>query len=579
MMEGMDFRYARIRLSSLLSLLVFLSPCAAQVEIQIKQTDTAAGADPILIVASEASGSVPYSFTGLGAIRSGALVAGSSKTYTYTKAGVLQYKIGPGEIAERGMIPLKVGTATEVSLTGFFSGPPASASTAEVAAPEFQFQPAAEGSLSIQHPYGAAFEQLSVDQKIKLIEESPLTEQLAPGDAQKLLGLLYNEKGVQAANLNRFAEAETALLQSLKYMPSHSSVSTNLAFVIAAQGKAAMAAGESRKAETRFQEALNILEGSGDNDLTAQVRTALASVYVEEAQAISESNGPSAVSLFKRALEQDPGHVVALFELGKRAYAEYDLATALQYFEAAYRRAPQQDLADLIEKLKVEIEQAGEFVTEDRGDFKISFEGREVKSIAATVRKLLADAQQDVGRKSVCRRDIPVSFIAAVSFKELGLHSWAGSAYDRKIRSRFQIYPIKTCGSARPDSTAVFHEYPRSPPQPCAVDSDSIWFQEWRNWRRDQNPEAGLYHQMANGLAGSSASEMTGDFASVPTRKRILYLVSYSFIRFLLEDHGGWSRLRKAVDGLVSGESIDKAIDSAYREPLVDLENEWMAGL
>jgi hypothetical protein len=53
-------------------------------------------------------------------------------------------------------------------------------------------------------------------------------------------------------------------------------------------------------------------------------------------------------------------------------------------------------------------------------------------------------------------------------------------------------------------------------------------------------------------------------------------MATYSFIRFLLEEHGGWSRLRKAVDGLVSGDSIGKAIDSAYRESLVDLENEWM---
>jgi tetratricopeptide (TPR) repeat protein len=588
MMTTMKIRFRQYPILTPVLLLFGSVSCFAQLEIKIKQDALSPDSDPVLVVSSEALGSVPYSFTGLGAIRSGALVAGSSKTYTYTKTGVVQYKIGRGEAVEKGMVPLKRGTRIEVSLAGLFAEPSVPSPATPSAAPEFQFQPASDGSMSIRHPYGAAFEQLSADQKIRMVEESPLTAQLASSDKQKLLGFLYNEKGVQAANERRFAEAETALLQSLKLIPSHPAVTTNLAFAIAAQGKDARASGDSRKAQTRLQDSLNILGAAGNAGLASQVRTALASVYVEEAQALSGSNEPSAVSLFKRALDQDPAHPIALFELGKRAYADYDLKTALQYFEAAYHRAPQKELADLIEKVKVELDEAGEFVTEDRGDFKISFEGREVKSIAKTVRDLLSDAQREVGRKLGLRPKgtIPVVIYSGGQFQKiLGLHSWAGGAYDGKIRlpiSDLTDQDLRV-GAAR-IRELVFHEYTHALLHDRAASARiPIWFHEGvAQLAADQNPtDGGQYRQMTNAVLGGfipPPSEMTGDFASVPDagEARILYLASYSFIRFLLEEHGGWSRLRKAVDRLVSGESVGMAIDSAYRESLVDLENEWM---
>lgn len=587
MMSSMKIRFPQYSNYIPALLLIGSLSAFAQLEIKIKQDAIAPEADPVLVVFSEASGSIPYSFTGLGAIRSGSLVAGSSKTYTYTKGGVLQFQIGRGEAASKGMVPLKAGVRTEVSIGGFFQEPEV-ASPAALPAPEFQFLPAEEGALSIRHPYGAAFDQLSVDQKIKMVEESPLTTQLAPADKQKLLGLLYNEKGVQAANQGRFAEAETALLQSLRWMPNHSAVTTNLGFAIAAQGRDAAAAGDARKAETRFKDSLNLLGTSGDATLASQIRTALASVYVDEAQALAGSNEPSAVSLYKRALDQDPAHPIALFELGKRAYAEYDLKSALQYFEAAYHRAPQKDLSDLIEKVKIELDEAGDFVTEDRGDFKISFEGREVKSLAKTVRSLLSDAQREVGRKLGLRPNgtIPVVIYSGGQFQKiLGLHSWAGGAYDGKIRlplSDLTDQDLRV--GAERIRQLVFHEYTHALLHDRAPSVQiPIWFHEGvAQLAADQNPtDSGQYRQMTNAVLGGfipPPSEMTGDFASVPDagEARLLYMASYSFIRFLLEEHGGWSRLRKAVDGLVSGESIGKAIDSAYRETLVDLENEWM---
>ncbi|RMD94580.1 MAG: hypothetical protein D6813_02020, partial [Calditrichaeota bacterium] len=54
-------------------------------------------------------------------------------------------------------------------------------------------------------------------------------------------------------------------------------------------------------------------------------------------------------------------------------------------------------------------------------------------------------------------------------------------------------------------------------------------------------------------------SEMKGAFSEVSDSSlaKQLYLASYSFVYYLIEKRGGWSRLRKVIRQLTNGNALE----------------------
>ena len=577
-------------LALLTSLCCFSGPVSAEVEARVRSIESDED-DLLLLIQSSVEGSINFSVSGAGAIRSGNLIAGASATYQYKKPGVLQFSFGTGPDRIKGIASLEKGKRTEVVVTGEVALPKPDPPPLAPPQSDFSFEPVSEGSIQIRNPFGPAFEKLTASQKIMMVEESQQAAVLTAEEKNRLLGFLYNQKGVEEANSRLFREAETSLLEARKRIPEERATRLNLIYVIAADANGKRGEGKFTESERRFQEALRMLEETPDSNLETQIRTALANLYVEEALTLADSNKVGKKALFEKALVQDPWQPYALVQLGLMAYGEYDLETAVDSFERAYRVHPEEGLAQLIKKVQTEIAEAGDFVTEDRGDFKISFEGREVKSIARETRSLLAEAQKDVGRKLGLRPKgtIPVVIYSGGQFKQiLGLHSWAGGAYDGKIRLPIADLSDQDLRDGRDRiRKLVYHEYTHAVIHNRAGNVQvPVWYHEGvAQLASGETPgDVNLYRQMVSAVTSGlmpPPSEMTVAFASVEdsASARLLYLASYSFLHYLLEERGGWARVRKTVGELAAGNGLPQAFESAYRRTLEELEDEWIESL
>lgn len=568
--------------------LLLALPGWSKVDILIQQVADGSLQKPTVRVQSQAAGSVRFTCVGRGFLKTSTLEQGDSEELNPANYGVYQFRLSAGSDQSRGLLPLEEGKRTEVLITGTAS--PDRSPRFASSSGELKNQAPGE-PIRIPNPFGPAFEKLSIDEKIRLVEDSPEAQSLSSSERGQLLGILYNEKGVQEANSKNFETAEEILRKAQQLLADENTVRMNLAFAMAGNGNQKRLEGSFNLADKKLGEALALAEGSGDGSLVSQIHSARAALYVDQALAMPGSEQRRRTTLFEKALEENPDHAAALFNLGQIAYQEYDLETALDYFERAYQQSPQPDLAKLIDKVRIEIEEAGDFVTQDRGVFKISFEGSEVKHVARETRKLLADAEREVGRKFVLRPKgaIPVVIYSAGQFQQiLGLHSWAGGAYDGKIR-----LPIADLSEADIDQgrdklrELVFHEFTHAllhnRTSPAHI---PVWLHEGLAQNAaGQNPDNPMLHaQLIDSLNSGRIpmpSRLAGDFTGIadPGLASQVYLESYLFIKYLLDKQGGWSRIKSLVSSIEAGESLEASFRKAYRKSLDELEQRWIKEL
>lgn len=570
---------------ALLILLSLSIEVRAEIKVATSVVPTMAN-DPILLtVTSHVDGEVRCICVGRGFLKTATLVNGASGEFKPPTPGVYQYRIHAGNEQQRGTVTLEAGKRTELVLTGGY----ATSKSLQFGnkSKDLEYQPVTE-SLTIPNPFGPAFEKLSLEEKIRLVQESPDAQKLTSAERTQLLGFLYNEKGVLEADKRNFEMAEEVLRKAHQMLPGEVTVIQNLAFAVAGNGNKQRIAGSFTTSEKKLTEAQSLAGETGDEALAGQIHLALAALYVDQAMAMPGSEQRRRQVLFEKALEQDPDQPNALFQLGQIAYQDYDLETALDYYQRAYQGSPQPELAELIAKVKKEIEEAGDFVTQDKGVFKISFEGSEVRHVAKETRRLLADAQREMVGKLSLRPEgtIPVVIYSAGQFKQiLGLHSWAGGAYDGKIRLPIADLTEEDLVNGKETlRQLVFHEYTHAllhnRTTPAHI---PIWFHEGLAQNAaGQNPDkpgisdAVLASINSGGLPKPSGLE--GDFSGIsdPNLAAQLYVESYLFVHYLLEKEGGWSRIRSLISAIQDGESMDDAIQKAYKKSLDELEQRWI---
>jgi hypothetical protein len=565
------------------------APVSAEIKVETHQQASKENSPSAISILSKAAGEVQFSLVGKGFLRSATLIPGASLTYELKNPGTYQYRVLAGREQARGILAIENGKKTEVLLSGSFE---ASKPPVEEASPDhFTYEPKGEGQTLIRNPFGPAFEKLSVDEKIRLVLESPESQKQTPAERAKLLGVLYNEKGVKAAGEKKFAEAEETLRKAFQNLPGEQTVRANLAFAIAASANQQRLGGKLGAGENRLLEALSLLKGGDDAGLETQIHSALAALYVDQAMALAPSETKRRSVLLEKALAQDAGQPAALYHLGEIAYQDYDLAAALEYFEHAYERAPQEDLATLIAQIKTEIAEAGDFETQSQGPFKISFEGSEVRQVARETRKILFDAQREVGRKFDLRPKgtIAVVIYSGGQFKQiLGLYNWVGGAYDGKIRLPIADLTDRDLSEGKDQlRQLIYHEYTHAllhnRTAPAKI---PVWLHEGLAQNAaDQNPDNPILHRaVAQGLAEErlpAPSKLEGDFSSIANSSVAaqVYLESYLFIRYLVEHKGGWPRIRKLVEQIGAQSPIEEAFQAAYHRTLEELEEDWIKEL
>ncbi len=557
----------------------------AEVEVTTALVPLEVTGPPVITVVSRVDGEVRFICVGKGYLKTATLVKDASAVFTPPVGTMYQYRLHVGGSQQRGTLPLEMGKRTEVVLVGSYtnSTPPPLGNKAE----DLEYQPTSE-PLSIPNPFGPAFEKLSIEEKLRLVQESPDAQKLSSIERNQLLGILYNEKGVQEAGKKNYATAEEVLRKARQLLPAETTVQQNLAFAVAGNGNQQRLAGSYASSEKKLTEARDLAGGAGDEGLTAQIRLALAALYVDQAMAMPGSEARRRQGLLEKALEQDPGQSMALYQLGQLAYQDYDLETALDFFQRAYQGAPQAELAELIAKVQKEIQEAGDFETQDKGVFKISFEGGEVRHVARETRRLLADAQREMIGKFSLRPEgtIPVVIYSAGQFQQiLGLHSWAGGAYDGKIRLPIAGFSEEDLVNAKDKlRELVFHEYTHAllhnRTAPAKI---PVWLHEGLAQNAaGQDPDQPAIHDSVIASLNSGRlpmpSNLGGEFAGISdsTLAGQLYVESYLFVHYLIDKQGGWSRIRALISAIGEGESTEDAIQKAYKKSLEDLEQRWM---
>jgi hypothetical protein len=557
----------------------------AEVEVTINQVPLETAGPPLITVVSHIDGEVRFICVGAGFLKTATLVKGASEILKPPTPAVYQYRLHAGGGQQRGILKVEEGKRTEVILTGDYATvtPPHLESESQ----DLDYHPATE-SLAIPNPFGPAFEKLSIDEKLRLVQESPDAQKLSPPERTQLLGFLYNEKGVQEAGKKNYATAEEVLRKAQQMLPGESTVKQNLAFAIAGNGNQQRLAGSYTSSEKKLTEALGLAEGTGDESLASQIHQALAALFVDQAIAMPGSELRRREGLLEKALENDPGQPMALYHLGQIAYQNYELETALDLFQRSYQGAPQPELAELITKVQKEIQEAGDFETQDKGVFKISFEGNEVRQVARETRRLLADAQREMIGKFSLRPEgtIPVVIYSAGQFKQiLGLHSWAGGAYDGKIRLPIADLSEEDLTNGKETlRKLIYHEYTHAllhnRTKPAHI---PVWLHEGLAQNAaGQDPDNPGIHDSVVASVNSGRlpmpSKLGGEFSGISDSSLAaqLYVESYLFVHHLIEKEGGWSRIRSMISAIGDGESVEDAIQKAYKKSLEELEQRWL---
>ncbi len=572
----------------LLSTLLFATGVYAGVEANVTLVPLDKQGPPVISVVSHVDGEVRFVCVGKGYLKTATLVKEASAVLIPPTPAVYQYRLHAGAEKYRGSLKVEAGMRTEVAIFGDYAATPSIRAGND--SEDLEYHPSTE-PLTIPNPFGPAFEKLSIEEKLRLVQESPDAQRLSSQERNQLLGFLYNEKGVQEAGKKNYAMAEEVLRKASQLLPGEVTVKQNLAFAIAGNGNQQRLSGSYASSEKKLTEAQNLAEGTGDTQLSAQIRLALAALYVDQALAMPGSEQKRRQGLLEKALEQDPDQPMALFHLGQIAYQNYDLETALDLFQRAYQGTPQPDLAELIVKVQKEIQEAGDFETQDKGSFKISFEGNEVRHVARETRRLLAQAQREMIGKFSLRPEgtIPVVIYSAGQFKQiLGLHSWAGGAYDGKIRLPIADLSEEDLVNGKEDlRKLIFHEYTHAllhnRTAPARI---PVWLHEGLAQNAaGQNPDNPVIHasviaSLNNGRL-PMPSRLGGEFSGIsdPSLAAQLYVESYLFVHHLIEKEGGWSRIRSLVSAIGGGESVESAIQKAYRKSLEELEQRWMKEL
>src|SRR3954453_113323 len=144
-----------------------------------------------------------------------------------------------------------------------------------------------------------------------------------------------------------------------------------------------------------------------------------------------------ATSYLKRALRSDPGNVYASYVLGQIAYAQGDLALAITSYERVVKRSPgSPQIYQQLEAWKKEAALHDSYASRPTARFNVMFEGTTQQAIAARVSTVLDSAYVRVGKSlSYPPETVTAILYTGQQFRDITKSpSWAGAAYDRRIR-------------------------------------------------------------------------------------------------------------------------------------------------
>lgn len=267
------------------------------------------------------------------------------------------------------------------------------------------------------------------------------------------------------------------------------------------------------------------------------------------------------------------------YELGELAYFRNDLKDAVAYLKIAKKGSRKEDAEDFLRRIDKEsfVEEGfREIVGYDEGNFRVVFDGAQNAEAAYGTRVILEQARRDEGR---ILGFLPEDKITAVLYtrvqynRALNAPDWSGALYDGKIR-----LPTQGLGSsALPLKDTIYHEYAHAVIHRMGGDYVTSWLHE------------GLAQMLEPGSRGYRYQDYPIDQRGYISLIKIepgvallngpavhaAYGVSQSFVGYLIQEHGGYRKIRQLLACFKEGMDSQSAVPKTYGLERDVLERRW----
>jgi tetratricopeptide (TPR) repeat protein len=380
-----------------------------------------------------------------------------------------------------------------------------------------------------------------------------------------------------------FAEDWPQIIENLKRGASSSQQKQQLSVAYNNYAIELSNQGNWSQAETELQRAVAI---DTSND---QFKQNLSVIYLNHAASLRQDRRASdrgtdlkSKILVQQALRFNPKSADAYAILGDIAYDTQELAHAKTAWDRAKQLNP--SLTSIDERLnKLNSEQAVEKQFDRAGNvhFDLRYQDGIGSSSAYDLRSVLDQARRDIGRDFGYwpRHQIVVLVYSEEDFKQVRQGpDWIAGLYDGKIRIPF---PRSPAAQASLNSTLV-HEYTHAIIHDITQNRCPVWLNEGlAEFEESRIRKPNLRHlqvAVSNGRP-IPLSSLDSAFQSRDADVAALaYQQSYSLVAYLDQTYR-FFRIRRILDKLSEGTSIDDAVQDELRLTSAQLEQRWLRWL
>ena len=410
---------------------------------------------------------------------------------------------------------------------------------------------------------------------------NPHTKDFGVGVKTLIVGLMVLGGGWAASRAAEEPETPdwpiliAQLRQEVQRRPGHALSREQLAIAYNNYGVSLSNAGQWEPAVTQLQEAIRV------DPQNKQFRENLANVYINQAQVLSENHREGeALSIITQALELNPHLAGAYLLLGDIEYGRQRLKEAQGAWERALNLDPANTvLAGRLDKLKQELPVESNFDRISQAYFDLRYEDEFERPAGFDIRDALLQARRDVGSDFAYwpKYKIVVLIYSNAHFRALRQETpeWVGGLYDGKIRvplpgNEFDANRVREI---------LFHEYTHALVHDLAKDRCPQWLNEGLATYEGMKHGEARFGQLAKALAAQQLppwDRLNDQFAwGLPVDQVELgYEQSHSIIRYLVERYSFW-RLRRVLNALTDGATVEDALAREYRLKLNRLEADW----
>ncbi len=252
------------------------------------------------------------------------------------------------------------------------------------------------------------------------------------------------------------------------------------------------------------------------------------------------------------------------------AFSEYylnRLEESNEYARMALSLKSDQELNDLLKKVKEELQRQEGYISEESGHFIVRFDGHRHGGLSRLVLGFLEDAYRDIGREMDIFPEEPLTVIL---YTERDFHDithiprWAGGVYDGKIR-----IPVR--GAENESETlrrVLYHEYAHTLVLRISKGAIPLWLNEGiaEYFSGDHGVRVGQVIPLAS--LESSFHKLSG------RQVGLAYLESYSAVSYL-KDRYGLYYIKDLLERVGEGEPFKDAFFNVFGIEYDTFLNSW----